>query len=127
MGEEDVARSNVLYSYRIDLGSDSGAVLLGILYRSPLNNKEWEWTIVEEKNFYSQLITNNLPLIYDDKVISNRPHDRKKKFELTAEDEKQYIIDSKISKLSIGIGWELTTSPMDECGDDKDKMMKQKL
>ena len=127
--EEDGVKSNVLYTYDVGMGFDSGAILLGILYRSPLNNKEWEWTIVEEKNLYANLIKNNLNLIYDDNVIALRPNDRNTKCKLTQSNE-QYIIDSKISKLSIGIGWELSTNPGDEIDDDmsdKEAEKKQRL
>ncbi len=78
--------------------------------------------IVEEKNLYSNLIKNNLRLIYDDKVIEQRPNDKNSKYSLTKSNEK-YIIDSNINKLQIGIGWGLTTNVNNEENEERQKIV----
>jgi len=104
--DDDDAASDILYSYDVGMGFDSGAILLGILYRASSNKERgWEWTIVEEKNLYSNLIKNNLKLIYDEKILNERPNDRNIKYELTKCNER-YIIDPNISKLTIGLGFD---------------------
>eukprot|EP01084_Bolivina_argentea_P208469 355410_1 len=113
-------RDDKLYTYEIGMGFDVGAILLGILYRNASDNKQWNWTIVEEKNLYALLIKNNLALIYDDKIIEQRPNDKNTKFELTKCNEK-YIIDSNINKLQIGIGWDLSTNVGNDDNEDNDR------
>lgn len=127
---KDKENKNTLYSYDVGMGYDCGAILLGVLYRAS-NKDEWLWTIIEEKNLYSNLIINNLNLIYDDKIISQRPNDKNIKYELKNCGE-QYIIDPTIDKLTIGLGWDLC-SPFDDNdksaanvdNDDADKPIKQ--
>eukprot|EP00484_Ammonia_sp_Unknown_P026487 CAMPEP_0197030284 /NCGR_PEP_ID=MMETSP1384-20130603/9547_1 /TAXON_ID=29189 /ORGANISM="Ammonia sp." /LENGTH=619 /DNA_ID=CAMNT_0042459599 /DNA_START=29 /DNA_END=1888 /DNA_ORIENTATION=- len=106
-------KKNVLYSYDIGLGYDCGAMLLGILYRSSSNKEEWQWTVVEEKNLYSQLIVNNLRLIYDEKIVQQRPHDRNTRMVLS-EGGERYIMDANIEKIQVGLGWQFTSPFEDE-------------
>ena len=105
------------------MGFDVGAMLLGILYRDNKSN-EWLWTVVEEKNIYNNLIINNLNLIYDTKTIIQRPNDKNIKYELKNNGE-QYIIDQNIEKLSVGLGWDLS-SPYDSDDDDQNERLNSK-
>ena len=105
--EEQGPKRKILYSYDVGMGFDSSSILLGVLYRATGSSKEWLWTIVEEKNLWNNLILNNLHLIYDEKVIADRPNDRHKKCELKQSGER-YVVDQNIEKLSIGLGWDLS-------------------
>ena len=82
----------VLYSCDVGMGFDCGAILLGVLYRTPGAPQEWTWTVVEEKNAFDQLIANNLCLFYDELVIAQRPNDCNVKSQLTKCGERYIMV-----------------------------------
>jgi len=75
----------------------------------------------EEKNEFERLIINNLNLIYDEKVIGQRPNDLSVSCQLTHCGER-YILDQSVESLTIGLGWELSG---DLAEDDEVKSLKK--
>eukprot|EP01084_Bolivina_argentea_P284327 487256_1 len=103
---ENENNNNILYSNGIDIKCDSSAILLGVLVRNSKNKNQFNWTAIEDKNLendsnISNLIRNNLEIIYDKKTIKQRPNDKNIEYKLKANDG--YIIDKRIPKLQIGI------------------------
>ena len=84
-------------------------MLLGVLWRDD-NGIDWNYNKIEEhgkgENYEEskEILIKSLDLVYDQKIIKNRPADRSKNVILKYPES--YVIDPNIDKVTVGVGWD---------------------